>query len=169
MGKFSLLLLLGVAITSCTSKTSTENNPEGFNVSDADQKDLQVAEKKMFTELVKFGDYWKTDVDDDYITVDADGAMHAKSEVLSTMDPAKKKMFEAVTDTKLSERKVRKYGDIAIINGRAEFFVSGAPAASVYYTEIWHKKNGKWFFNGWHGTFTKEMQETMMKGMNPPK
>ncbi len=28
--------------------------------------------------------------------------------------------------------------------------------AEVYHTEIWRKEKGKWMFNGWQGTLTKE-------------
>jgi hypothetical protein len=167
MRRFLFLLTLTSVIASCNSKTSSETKLEGFNISDADKKDLEAAEKKMFDEIIKFGDYWKTDVADDYVTINADGVMQSKAESLA--DTAHRKIFVGVSSTKLSDRKVRKYGDIAIINGKAEFIVGDKMAAGVFYTEIWLKKDGKWMFNGWQGTMTKEMQQAMMSNMPKPK
>jgi hypothetical protein len=161
MQKIILPLLLAFIIAGCTSKTASESKPEGFNVSDADNKDLEAAEKKMFDEIIKFGDYWKTDIDDDYVTINADGAMQTKAECIA--DTAHRKIFAGVSSTRLSDRKVRKYGDIAIINGKAQFMAGDKMAVEVFYTEIWLKKDGKWMFNGWQGTMTKEMQQAMMK------
>jgi hypothetical protein len=163
MRKFFFLLIITIVIASCNSKTSSETTLEGFNISDADKKDLEAAEKKMFDEITKFGEYWKTDITDDYVTINADGAMQTKAESLA--DTAHRKIFVGLSSTKLSERKVRKYGDVAIINGKAEFIVGDKLAAGVFYTEIWLKKNGKWMFNGWQGTLTKEMQQAMMSNM----
>jgi hypothetical protein len=156
-----LSLLLVLILFSCTSKNKTENLHEGFNVSEADQKELGNAEKKMFDEIIKYGDYWKTDISDDYITINADGIMANKAESLA--DSSRKKMFSVVTATKLSDRKVRKYGNTAIITGKAQFMMGDKMAAEVFYTEIWLKKEGKWLFDGWQGTLTKEMQQAMMK------
>jgi hypothetical protein len=167
MRKLFYLLVGTIVIASCNSKTSPESKLEGFNVSEDDKKDLEAAEKKMFDEIIKFGDYWKTDVADDYVTINADGAMQTKAESLA--DTAHRKIFVGVSSTKLSDRKVRKYGDIAIINGKAEFMVADKMAAEIFYTEIWLKKDGKWMFNGWQGTITKEMQQAMMSNMPKPE
>lgn len=155
-----LPLLLTGFLFSCNSKKQ-ENTSEGFNVSDADKKELETAETKMFNEIIKFGDYWKTDIADDYVTINADGVMQTKAE--SMADTAHRKIFTGLSSTKLSERKVRKYGDVAIVNGKAQFIMGDKMAAEVFYTEIWLKKDGKWFFNGWQGTATKEMMQAMMK------
>lgn len=149
---------------SCNSRNDSTVS-EGFNISDADKQDLANAETKMFDENIKFDDYWKTDTDDDYVTINADGVMATKPQVMSSGDTMHR--FAGLTATKLSERKVRRYGDAAIINGKEKFFVGDKEAAEVYYTEIWLKKNGKWLFNGWQGTMTKEIQQAMMKGQQP--
>jgi hypothetical protein len=173
MRKQLLLLCTATAIiVGCNSKTEYKavTSAEGFNVSEADQKDLADAEKKMMTEIINGGDYWKTDVDDDYITINADGVMADKKqtiEQIATRNTDKTNPFAMVTETRTSDRRVRKYGDISIINGKAEFMGGSRKLAEVYYTEIWRKKDGKWMFNGWQGTLTKEMQEMMMK--QPPK
>ncbi|HEY6956883.1 MAG TPA: nuclear transport factor 2 family protein [Flavisolibacter sp.] len=172
MRKLPLLLMTVVIVFACNSKNSetTASSSEGFNVSASDQKDLADAEKKMFIEIIKGGDYWNTDVDDDYITINADGVMADKKETMTqnaNRDTTKPNPFAMVTETKTSDRKVRKYGDLAIITGKAEFMGGTNKLAEVYYTEIWRKKNNKWLFDGWQGTMTKHMQQMMMK--QPPK
>lgn len=170
MRKISLLFVSTAMLVACSSKNSDSASSEGFTVSETDQKELADAEKKMFVEIIKSQDYWKTDVDDDYITINADGVMADKKETMdinANRDTTKPNPFALVTETKTSQRKVRKYGDVAIINGKAEFMGATNKLAEVYYTEIWHRKNSKWMFDGWQGTMTKEMTETMMK--QPPK
>jgi hypothetical protein len=167
-----LLFMAAASLVGCNSnpadKASTSS--EGFNVSEADQKELAEAENRMMVEIIKGGDYWKSDVDDDYVTINADGAMADKKQTIEQIairNTSKSNPFAMVTDTRTSARKVRKYGNIAIINGKAEFMAGANKLAEIYYTEIWRKKDGKWMFNGWQGTLTKEMQEMMMK--QPPK
>ena len=172
MRKLPLLLIASAILMACNSKDSetASNSSEGFNVSEADQKDLADAEKKMFAEIIKGGDYWNTDVDDDYITINADGVMADKKETMAqnaNRDTTKPNPFAMVTETKTSDRKVRKYGDVAVITGKAEFMGGANKLAEVFYTEIWRKKDSKWMFDGWQGTMTKDMQLMMMK--QPPK
>jgi hypothetical protein len=173
MIKLSLLLFIATSIAvGCNSKTSfkASTSSEGFTVSEADQKDLRDAENRMMAEIIKGGDYWKTDVDDDYITINADGVMADKKQTMEQIairNTTKTNPFAMVTETRTSDRKVRKYGDIAIITGKAEFMGGANKLAEVYYTEIWRKKNDKWMFDGWQGTMTKDMQQMMMK--QPPK
>jgi len=152
MRKLLFPLLLTAILLSCTSKNLNVLS-EGFNISDTDKKELEAAETKMFNEITKFGDYWKTDIADDYVTINADGAMQTKAE--SMADTAHRRIFTGLSSTKLSERKVRVYGDVGIINGRASFYVRETMVAEVFYTELWLKKNDKWMFNGWQGTLTK--------------
>jgi len=59
---------------------------------------------------------------------------------------------------KLFDRKIRVYGDVAIINGRSQYLMGDKVLAEVYHTEIWLKEKGKWMFDGWQGTYTKESQ-----------
>jgi len=55
---------------------------------------------------------------------------------------------------KLSGRRIRTYGDIAVINGRAKFYIKSVLVAEVFYTEIWVYRQGAWGFAGWQGTMT---------------
>ncbi len=75
-------------------------------------------------------------------------------------DYAKKKMLSGMT-YKLFDRKIRLYGNVAIINGRSQYLMSDKPVAEVFHTEIWIKEKGKWMFNGWQGTLTKESQANL--------
>jgi len=80
----------------------------------------------------------------DYITINADGVMQTKEMIMA--DTARKNMFAGVT-FKLFDRKVRVYGDIAIINGRSQYLMGDKVLAEVYHTEIWLKEKGKWIAN----------------------
>jgi hypothetical protein len=125
-------------------------------VSESVKKELEAAEANMFDAIPKFdAAYWKDFVHKDYITINADGVMQNKDEALA--DSSRKKMFAGVT-SKLFDRKIRLYGDVAIINGRSQYLAGDKMIAEVYHTEIWVKEKGKWMFNGWQGTYTKATQ-----------
>jgi hypothetical protein len=131
------------------------------NVPVSVQKELDAEEKKMFDAILKYDpDYWKNKVDGDYITINADGIMQTKTEIMA--DTARKNMFAGWT-YQLFDRKTRLYGDVAIITGRSQYLKDGTPYGEVFHTEIWVKRNGTWIFEGWHGTYTKETQAAMMK------
>ncbi len=79
--------------------------------------------------------------------------MQTKKE--SMTDSARKNMFEGIT-FKIFDRKIRLYGNVAIINGRSQYLMSNKVVAEVYHTEIWIKEKEKWMFDGWQGTYTKD-------------
>ena len=123
-------------------------------ISDPIAKELEAAEIRMFEAIPKFdADYWKNNVHEDYITINADGVMQNKT--VAFADSAKKKMFVGVS-SKLSDKVIRHYGNVGIITGRAQFFLGEQMLVEVFYTEIWLKEKGKWLFNGWQGTVTKD-------------
>ena len=125
-------------------------------VSEAVIKELETAETKMFDAVLKYDTvYWKDYVPDDYITVNADGVMQTKEQILA--DSSRKKLFADVS-YKLFDRKIRLYGDVAIINGRSQYLMGDKILGEVYHTEIWIKEKGKWMFDGWQGTYTKGTQ-----------
>jgi len=118
------------------------------------QKELEAAENKMFDAMLKHDmAFWKNNVSDDYLTINADGVMQTKKEAMA--DHAKAKMFEGLS-YKILDRKMRLYGNIAIINGRSQYIMGDKLMAEVFHTQIWKKEKGKWMFNGWQGTLTKE-------------
>ena len=124
------------------------------NVSDPVAKELETAEAKMFDAVPKFdAGYWKNTVHADYITINADGVMQNKEAAFA--DSARKNMFVGVT-SKLFDKVIRHYGNVGIITGRAQFFMGERMIVEVFYTEIWLKENGKWLFDGWQGTMTKD-------------
>ena len=125
-------------------------------VSEAVIKELEAAETKMFDAVLKYDPvYWKDNVPADYITINADGVMQTKEQILA--DSARKNLFAGVS-YKLFDRKIRLYGDVAIINGRSQYLMGDKILGEVYHTEIWIKKKGKWMFDGWQGTYTKGTQ-----------
>ena len=125
-------------------------------VSEADIKELEAAEAKMFDAILKYDSvYWNDNVPNDYITINADGVMQTKEQILA--DSSRKKLFAGVS-YKLFDRKIRKYGDVAIINGRSQYLMGDKILGEVYHTEIWIKEKGKWMFDGWQGTYTKGTQ-----------
>lgn len=127
-------------------------------VSEADMKELETAETKMFDAILKYDPaYWRDYVSNDYITINADGVMQTKDQILA--DSARKDLFSGVS-YKLFDRKVRLYGNVAIINGRSQYLMGDKILGEVYHTEIWIKEKGKWMFDGWQGTYTKGTQTT---------
>jgi hypothetical protein len=65
--------------------------------------------------------------------------MQTKEQILA--DSVRKNLFAGVS-FKLFDRKVRLYGDVAIINGRSQFLIEDKILGEVYYTEIWLKEKG---------------------------
>ena len=125
-------------------------------VSEAVIKELEAAEAKMFDAILKYDPvYWKDNVPNDYITINADGVMQTKGQILA--DSARKNLFAGVS-VKLFDRKIRLYGDVAIINGRSQYLMGDKILGEVYHTEIWIKEKGEWMFDGWQGTYTKGTQ-----------
>jgi uncharacterized membrane protein YhdT len=84
----------------------------------------------------------------DYVTINADGTMQEKEETMKTFGK-----FKGST-AKLSDKKIRIYDNVAIINGRAKFYVKGILVAGIFYTETWAYRQSNWEFIGWQGTMT---------------
>ena len=125
-------------------------------VSEAVIKELEIAEAKMFDAVLKYDTvYWNDNVPNDYITINADGVMQTKEQILA--DSSRKNLFAGVS-YKLFDRKIRLHGDVAIVNGRSQYLMGDKILGEVYHTEIWIKQKGKWMFDGWHGTYTKGTQ-----------
>ncbi len=123
------------------------------------QKELEAAEAKMFKAILGYNmSYWKNNVHKDYVTINADGVMQTKEE--SMADYARKKMFAGMS-YKLFDRKIRLYGNVAILNGRSQYIMGDKVLGEVYHTEIWIKEKGKWMFNGWQGTYAKGAQANL--------
>jgi len=88
-------------------------------VSTSTIKELEEAESKMFIGILNHNaDYFKDYVADDYITINADGIMADKEQTY-----ADSSRFKILSDFswKLSDKKIRAYGDVGIITGRAGY------------------------------------------------
>jgi len=118
-------------------------------------KAVEQAETKMF-QNVKFSlakEYFRTDVADDFFTINADGVWADKQQSLA--DTARLKMFE-MADIKVLDRKIRVYGNVGITNGRGQAFINNSLVAEFLYTTVFVKRKGKWMYTGWQGTMSKD-------------
>lgn len=118
-------------------------------------KEIEQAETKMFQNMnySHAKDYYKSDVADDFFTINADGVSADKQQSLA--DTLRLKMVEMST-VKILDRKIRVYGNVGITNGRAQAYVNGTMVAEFLYTTIFVKKNGTWMYTGWQGTLSKD-------------
>jgi len=125
------------------------------SASSAKMKALEQAETRMF-QNVNFTHaprYFKTDVADDFFTINADGVWADKEQSLADTD--RLKMFE-MANIKVLDRKMRIYGKVGITNGRGQAFVNNVLVAEFLYTTIFVKRHGKWMYTGWQGTMSKD-------------
>src|SRR4249919_2296491 len=90
-------------------------------VSASTTRELEEAESKMFEGILHHNaDYFKDYVASDYITINADGIMADKEQ--NYADSSRFKMLNGFT-WKLSDKKIRAYGDVGIITGRAGIYL----------------------------------------------
>jgi hypothetical protein len=120
-----------------------------------DQKEVEAAEARMFQNMnfTHSKEYYKTDVSDDFFTINADGVWADKKESLA--DTARQKMVE-MAKLKIVDKKIRVYGDVGITNGRGKVYFNDQFVLEFLYTTIFVKKNGKWMYTGWQGTISKD-------------
>lgn len=117
--------------------------------SDSLTKVLINKEAEMF-QVILTGDRTAAEkmIGQDYVTIDADGVMENKIEMMKTFG-----RFKGSTST-LSDKRIRTYGNLAIITGSAKFYIKSILAANVFYTETWVYRDHQWYFIGWQGTMT---------------
>jgi hypothetical protein len=84
----------------------------------------------------------------DYITINADGVLETREEMLKTFGKFKGRHHS------LSERTVRVSGETAIITGRAKFVLNALLVSELFYTEVWICNKGTWQIASWQGTMT---------------
>lgn len=87
-------------------------------------------------------------IGNDYITINADGVMQNKIEMMKTFGK-----FKGAT-AKLFDKRIRIYGNLSIITGRAKFYLKSILVADVFYTETWVYRDNRFYFIGWQGTMT---------------
>lgn len=139
-----IILLAGCHSNDVMTKTSTD--PESA------KKEVAQAEESMFN-AIRQNDpgFWRT-VSDSYISINADGVMANKEQTIA--DSARRNLFTGI-DHRLFDHSIRVFGDVGICTGRAQFFMKSLMVAEVYYTALFRKDKGKWVYEGWQGTMTK--------------
>lgn len=118
-------------------------------------KEVEAAEARMFKNMnfTHYKEYYKTDVADDFFTINADGVTADKA--LSFADTARMKMVEMGT-LKLVDKKIRVYDNVGITNGRGQVYIDNMLVIEFLYTTVFVKRNGKWMYTSWQGTISKE-------------
>ena len=117
-------------------------------------KELEAAEAKMFEGIAKHDPtYFKNDVAEDYVSINADGVTQNKEQMIA--DSVRAKMMSDAS-VKLFDKQIRVYGNTGIITGRAQAFVHGTYVVEFLYTAIFVKRDNTWMFTGWQGTLSKD-------------
>ena len=119
------------------------------------EKELGSVFEKMWANvtLSKAADYFKTDVSDDFYTINADGIVQNKEQLLA--DKKRLEMLEML-DFKFFDQIIKVYNNVGIINGRIQAFSEGTYVGEIFYTAIFVKENGVWKYKNWQGTWTKD-------------
>jgi hypothetical protein len=142
---FMLTMMVGIFSYSATAQSP---------VSASTTRELEEAESKMFEGILHHNaDYFKDYVASDYITINADGIMADKEQTYA--DSARYKFLSGFS-WKLFDKKIRAYGDVGIITGRARVYMKETYAMEFLYTAIFVKDHQKWMFTGWQGTISKD-------------
>ncbi len=140
-------------IVSCTNADKAKSDSAVDNT-EISKKEVDSAFKRMWKNvtLTNLAAYMKTDVADDFFTIDADGIAVNMEQTLA--DTARLKMLESLK-FKFFDQKIKVYDNVAIINGRVQAFADDKYAAEILYTAIFVKLNGVWKYKNWQGTWSK--------------
>jgi hypothetical protein len=142
-------------IFSCSQKDKSKSTTSESNNTELAEKELDSAFKKMWENLTLTNatEYFKTDVSDSFWTINADGIVQTKAELL--VDTKRLEMLE-ILDFKFFDQQIKVYGEVGIINGRIQAFSEGTYVGEVFYTAIFVKQNDIWKYENWQGTWTKD-------------
>ncbi len=159
-------ILLAITITaflttSCNNETATDKNTDEKNAaefaqttnSETSKKELEVAFKNLWTNvtLSKADEFFKTGVSDDFYTINADGIVQNKEQLLA--DKKRLEMLE-ILDFKFFDQVIKSYNNVGIINGRIQAFSEAMYVGEVLYTAIFVKENDVWLYKNWQGTWS---------------
>ena len=146
---FSLSLFVDCTNADKSKSASAENNSETLN------KELDSAFKKMWQNvtLTNAATHFKTDVADDFFTINADGIVQNKEQLLA--DTMRLRMLE-ILKFKFFGQQIKAYDNVGIINGRIQVFSDEKYVAEVLYTAVFIKKNETWLYKNWQGTWSKD-------------
>lgn len=142
----TLILIIG-----CSDLDQAAND----KASEAVKKELDDAFKKMWENvtLTNATEYFKTDVSDNFFTINADGIVQNKEELLA--DTKRLEMLE-ILNFKFFDQQIKVYENVGIINGRIQAFSDETYAGEIFYTAIFVKENDKWKYENWQGTWTAD-------------
>jgi hypothetical protein len=145
-----LLLIFGCSNVD-KSKSIIADNKDSESV----KKELDSAFKKMWKNvtLTNAAEYFKTDVSDNFFTVNADGIIQNKEELLG--DTKRLEMLE-ILSFEFFDQQIKVYDNVGIINGRIKAFSEGTYVGEIFYTAIFVKQNEIWKYENWQGTWTKD-------------
>ncbi len=124
------------------------------NASESSQKELETAFNEMWTNTTFSNNYnyFKTDVSDNYVAMNADGSSQTKEELFVDIDQLK--LLEKAT-FEFFDQKIRINGEFGIIKGRSKAYFNGEYVAEFLYTALFVKENDIWKYAGWKGAYTK--------------
>ena len=147
---FCLLLIVGCSQIDKSKSAITKSND-----SELAKKELDSAFKKMWKNLTltKVPEYFKTDVSDNFFTINADGIVQNKAEFLA--DTKRIEMLE-ILSFEFFDQQIKVFDNVGIINGRIKAFSEGTYVGEVFYTAIFVKDNNVWKYENWQGTWTKD-------------
>ncbi len=153
------LLCFSLVVISCKQKTTEaksgiDNSEQIADEIEVTKKELQGVFTKMWDNvtLTKASEYFKTDVSDTFFTINADGIVQNKTEVLA--DSKRLKMLEML-DFKFFDQQIKVFDKVGIITGRIEAFSDEAYVGEVFYTAIFVKYSDTWKYENWQGTWSK--------------
>jgi hypothetical protein len=151
---FRQLALIGLLlIVSCSNVDKSKSITADSKDSETAKKELDSAFKKMWENvtLTNATEYFKTDVSDNFFTVNADGIVQNKAEVLA--DTKRLEMLE-ILDFEFFDQQIKVYDNVGIINGRIKAFSEGEYVGEIFYTAIFVNQNDIWKYENWQGTWT---------------
>jgi hypothetical protein len=128
---------------------------EQFGEIETTKKELAKVFEKMWANvtLSDAAEYFKTDVSDSFFTINADGIVQNKAEVLA--DSKRLEMLE-ILDFEFFDQQIKVFEKVGIINGRIKAFSEGAYVGEVFYTAIFVKYGTIWKYENWQGTWSKD-------------
>jgi len=150
------IVLIGLLfIVGCSNVDKSKSIIADNKDSESVKKELDSAFKKMWKNvtLTNAAEYFKTDVSDNFFTVNADGIVQNKAELLA--DTKRLEMLE-ILSFEFFDQQIKVYDNVGIINGRIKVFSEGTYVGEIFYTAIFVKQNEIWKYENWQGTWTKD-------------
>jgi len=149
---FKPIVFIGLLLIVGCSNVDKSKSAE-INDSESVKKELDGVFKKMWQNvtLTNATEYFKTDVSDDFFTINADGIVQNKEQLLA--DTKRLEMLE-ILDFKFFDQQIKVYNNVGIINGRIQAFSEGTYVGEIFYTAIFVKYNDTWKYENWQGTWT---------------